>query len=122
MTHGGLVNYLSYAASHYWEPGMRAGVVSTPLCFDATLTTLLTPLCVGGTVELVDEEAGWLDRLGDLVFGSGDALLFKLTPSHLDALWAQGREHGSGARHRLVVGGEQLGVEQVLRLARGPGR
>ncbi|XP_028173822.1 uncharacterized protein LOC114362567, partial [Ostrinia furnacalis] len=111
VSHAGLANYLNHAMG-YLTPVMVGSVVSSPLCFDATLTTLLTPLCLGKEVEILggddgsEDVSGMLERLSTRLF-SDVSRLFKITPAHLDALSA-GREGRSGdAEHVIVVGGEQ---------------
>src|SRR6185369_7246072 len=39
VEHGALANYLGYAAANYLEDEVTGSVVSSPLSFDATLTT-----------------------------------------------------------------------------------
>src|SRR6185503_6441431 len=47
VEHRGLTNYLSHAAATYLKDEVAGSVVSSPLGFDATLTTLLAPLISG---------------------------------------------------------------------------
>ena len=108
VTHGGVVNYLQHAQTHYLTADVVGSVVSSPLCFDATVTTLFTPLCVGKSVTLLVDNDEVLEELSARLFQSEQALLFKITPAHLDAL-----EHHplanemSDVAHQIVVGGEQ---------------
>ena len=108
VTHGGVVNYLQHAQTHYLTEDVVGSVVSSPLCFDATVTTLFTPLCVGKSVTLLVDNDEVLEELSARLFQSEQALLFKITPAHLDAL-----EHHplanemSDVAHQIVVGGEQ---------------
>ena len=109
--HREVSNYLAYAGRAYLSSEIEAAVVSTPLSFDATLTTLLAPLLVGKTVRLLSHQAGFLEELSRELFESEKPRLFKLTPAHLQAL-----RHAAEASptrtvaHRIVVGGEQLSV------------
>src|ERR1700678_411747 len=51
VEHAGLRNYLCWAAATYApQPG---AIVSSPLAFDATVTSLFTPLLSGGAVTLL---------------------------------------------------------------------
>src|SRR5258708_6087482 len=105
---------------------MKGSVVSTPLAFDATVTTLLPPLVTGGQVELLTEDDATLNRLAERKFGEGGRL-FKITPAHLVAMEDVARkrcvcsggqvEVGGGAQGGNVVGvgGEQLGAEGLRR-------
>jgi amino acid adenylation domain-containing protein/FkbM family methyltransferase len=109
VEHRGLTNYLCHAAETYLKDGIVGSVVSSPLGFDATLTTLLAPLVAGKRVELLADDEAVLDRLAERLFGSAEALLFKLTPAHLEALQYMERPTEAGvASHVVVVGGEQL--------------
>jgi amino acid adenylation domain-containing protein/non-ribosomal peptide synthase protein (TIGR01720 family) len=115
-THRGLSNYLAYAAASYLGPEIGGSVVSSPLCFDATLTTLMAPLLVGKGVELLPEDETTVSRLAERMFGAEEGLLFKITPSHLEALEYVERTRASClAPHVVVVGGEQLGAQRLRR-------
>ena len=149
VEHGGLRNYLGHVVEKYVTEEMReGGVVSTPLSFDATLTVLLGPLMAGKRVEMVKEDERTLERLeGRHCWrrrrrgeerGGGDGeergeerkgWLFKITPAHLEALEymelgergekGRGRGRGRGRKHRVVIGGEQLGAEPVEEMEAG---
>ncbi len=114
VEHGGLSNYLAYAAT-YLAGEIEGSVVSSPLSFDATLTTLLAPLLVGRTVELLPDDEMMMGRLAERLFGATSGLLFKITPAHLEGLeYIERAVKVGGAAHMIVVGGEQLSA-QVLR-------
>src|SRR5216683_1084748 len=115
VEHRGLSNYVGHAGARYLDEGISGSVVSTPLSFDATVTTLLPPLTVGKQVELLTEDDATLNRLAERMFGE-EARLFKITPAHLEALEYVERKRGVGkGRHVVVVGGEQLGAERLRR-------
>jgi amino acid adenylation domain-containing protein len=119
VEHRGLTNYLSHAAESYLAEGVEGSVVSSPLGFDATLTTLLAPLVAGKSVELLPDDEEVMSRLADRLFSAAEPLLFKLTPAHLEALLYADRPAGpSGAAHVVVVGGEQLGAPLLGRWKR----
>jgi amino acid adenylation domain-containing protein len=116
VPHGGLANYVGHAAGRYLGEGIVGGVVSSPLSFDATLTTLLGPLACGKRVELLAEDEGTLERLAEKLFEGGEGWLFKITPAHLEALeYVERGEREGRAGHRIVVGGEQLGAQRLKR-------
>jgi amino acid adenylation domain-containing protein len=118
-THGGLSNYVCYAAATYVGAEVEGSVVSSPLCFDATLTTLLPPLLRGKRVELLPEGETTIGRLAERLFGVEEGWLFKITPSHMEALeYVERPRATSGARHRVVVGGEQLSARRLQRWKR----
>jgi len=108
VEHRSLSSYLAHAVVNYL-PDVTGSVVSSPLCFDATLTTLLPPLLAGKPVWLLPDDDHVLANLSARLFAPGDGWLFKITPAHLDALSFMERDLPSGtARHCIVVGGEQL--------------
>ncbi|HZP67908.1 MAG TPA: amino acid adenylation domain-containing protein, partial [Rudaea sp.] len=109
ITHGGLVNYLRYAGEAYLEAQIAAGIVSSPLCFDATITSLLAPLCHGRSIVLLPDDDGVLTALADHLAQDRTAYLFKITPAHLEALAHDvAATPASLQKHVLVIGGEQL--------------
>src|SRR5258708_16753564 len=113
VEHRSVSNYLSFAARTYLKGPIVGGVVSTPLGFDATLTTLFGPLMVGKSVLLLSEEAT-LSELAKHAFESRESWLFKLTPAHLQALEHIERDvEASEIEHCLVIGGEQLSLHLV---------
>ncbi len=111
VEHAGLRNYLDWAARCY-APA-QGSLVSSSLCFDATITSLLAPLLVGGTVRLLSESGQAEELLAWLQEPAGCGLV-KITPAHLDALGK--RIQASGAQPRagvFVVGGEALPASTV---------
>ncbi|HWW77506.1 MAG TPA: amino acid adenylation domain-containing protein, partial [Pyrinomonadaceae bacterium] len=119
VEHRGLTNYLSHAAEAYLKDGVAGSVVSSPLGFDATLTTLLAPLVAGRRVELLPDDDTLMDSLAARLFGSAEPLLFKLTPAHLEALqYVERPALTTRAAHVIVVGGEQLGAPLLTKWKR----
>jgi amino acid adenylation domain-containing protein len=115
VEHRSLSNYLAHAVNTYL-PDVAGSVVSSPLCFDATLTTLLPPLLAGKPVWLLPDDEQTLARLHERLFAPDEAWLFKITPAHLEALSYIERGSDTGtAAHRIVVGGEQLAASTVRR-------
>jgi amino acid adenylation domain-containing protein len=115
VEHGGLSNYLAHAVESYL-PGMAGSVVSSPLSFDATLTTLLPPLLAGKPVWLLPDDERTLPALAERLFAAGEGWLFKITPAHLDALsYLEGAADTGSAPHCIVIGGEQLASATLQR-------
>ncbi|WP_171064725.1 non-ribosomal peptide synthetase, partial [Actinomadura soli] len=118
VTHGGLANYLQWAADAY-EVGRGGAVLYSSLAFDLTVTSLLVPLVSGAAVRVSVE--GGVDGLAAVLASGGGFDVVKVVPAHLPMLagvLAAGQVAG-GAR-RWVVGGEALSgadVESWLGLA-----
>ncbi|MBQ4852918.1 non-ribosomal peptide synthetase, partial [Pseudoalteromonas sp. MMG012] len=106
VLHRGLTNYLKYAQKRYLNTVIGQSIVSSTLSFDATLTSLLTPLICGKTVTVLFED-NTLDDLYQCLC-THSASLFKVTPAHLQALCALNKGHIINSQHTLVIGGEQF--------------
>jgi amino acid adenylation domain-containing protein len=111
IRHSGLTNYLCWARQAY-RPDQGA-VVSSSLSFDATITSLFTPLVHGSTVHLLAENKE-LDQLEQSVRDPRGCGLVKITPAHLDAL-GQRLAATNAASHAslFVIGGEALAPATV---------
>jgi amino acid adenylation domain-containing protein len=111
VEHRHLYNYL-YWASHFYTPAAGAAV-SSSLSFDATVTSIFTPLLCGGALQIVPERSE-IDGLGQLLCGKRCAGLVKITPAHLDAVGrtvvAEGKQPSASL---FVVGGEALAPSTV---------
>ncbi|MPQ96903.1 amino acid adenylation domain-containing protein [Modestobacter sp. I12A-02628] len=104
-----LVNYLLWSAASYGGAGRTP--VHSPVEFDLTVTSLLTPLVAGGTVELLPENAG-PEAIGQ-VAPHVDGII-KITPAHLAVVADQLRTAGERAPAAcVVVGGEALAHQHV---------
>lgn len=114
VSQSALSNYIRHAVAEYLGNEIEGSVVNSALGFDATLTTLLPPLVVGKSVELLSEDESTLSQLAHRLFVGETARLFKITPTHLQALEYEERAVEAGkAFHRVVIGGEQLGAERL---------
>ncbi len=116
IEHHALVNYLRHAQAHYLDGDVQGSVVSTPVGFDATITSLMAPWLSGKPVVLLPEDPA--EALAHLLtrFEARSPWLFKLTPAHLEALAGLSIAPVSQTAHVLVVGGEQLAARTVARL------
>ncbi len=113
ITHGGLANYLTWSAAAYGMTRGTRAAVSTSIAFDATITTLWSPLVAGATVVLLPEGAE-IEALAALLQQGDGVDVVKLTPSHIDGLRAHtGDAPRPGGARVFVVGGEQLLAEHV---------
>ena len=113
INHKGLSNYIQYTISEYFHKRISGSIVSSPLCFDATITTLLTPLCVGKSVEILPSSDEVLSLLHARLFEQSEPLLFKITPAHLEALAHYQQNSSAQIDHQIVVGGEQLSFDLI---------
>ncbi|WP_405774631.1 non-ribosomal peptide synthase/polyketide synthase [Streptomyces sp. NBC_00859] len=122
VTHGGLANYVIWAAGAY---GMRGGGGGAPLhsslAFDLTVTSVLVPLVSGFAV--VCSEVGGAEGLAELIGDTGEFGLVKVVPAHLPLLAELlTREEAAVSARTWVVGGEALAGSTVRDwLERSPG-
>ncbi|MGZ4435939.1 MAG: AMP-binding protein, partial [Trebonia sp.] len=100
VTHGGLANYVTWAAAAYGAD--HGAVLHSSVGFDLTVTSLVAPLAAGGTV-LASREGG-PDGLADVLRCHSTGMV-KVVPAHLPLL--AGRVRATAVR-RLIVGGEAL--------------
>jgi amino acid adenylation domain-containing protein len=122
VPHRSLLNYAWHCVHEYLRDDIAGAVVSSPLGFDATVTTLLPPLLVGKPIVLLPDDERTLPQLSARLFTLGVPWLFKITPAHLEALSYLNEavavdETGvpGAAAHCIVVGGEQLTLSTLRR-------
>ena len=115
VTHGGLVNYVVWAAAEYSADVGESVPLHSSIAFDLTVTALWVPLIAGGSVELLPEEIGGLNLLAALR-RKKERSLVKITPAHL-ALLAEQLEPFEAAElsNLFVIGGENLSAESLQR-------
>jgi amino acid adenylation domain-containing protein len=115
VNHGGLSNYLSYAAQAYRVREGRGAPVNTRLSFDAIVTSFWLPLISGGSVTLLPEGDLELAALAEGLRDQGEYSLVKLTPAQLVHLqWLlEGQALPARMAHAFVIGGEELTAQQV---------
>ncbi|WP_445634030.1 Non-ribosomal peptide synthetase [Nostoc sp. DSM 114161] len=113
IPHQGLVNYLCWATQRYTVEQGVGTVVHSPLGFDLTITSLLSPLLVGRTAELLSEEQG-IETLSQALKKSSNLSLVKITPAHLDLLKQQlSKEEIVNKTRAFIIGGENLLAESI---------
>src|ERR1700687_1354981 len=114
VLHGGLTNYLCWAAKAYSAEEGEPVPVHTSISFDLTVTSLYTPLVAGGRIEILPEDIGGQNLVTALRQGK-DRSLVKITPAHLALLSQQLSPAEAAGRTKLfVIGGENLPVESLL--------
>jgi amino acid adenylation domain-containing protein/non-ribosomal peptide synthase protein (TIGR01720 family) len=109
IIHQGLVNYLSWCTKAYQVAEGLGVPVHSSLGFDATITSLFSPLLVGQLIWLVTQEIPELEALNQTLVSQRDWSLVKLTPAHLEILNAELPKEQLAALCRfLILGGEAL--------------
>jgi len=113
VPHRGLVNYLTWAAKAYAVEEGTETIVHSSIGFDLTITSLFSPLLVGGSVRLLDESGGLEEMAATLLSHSGSSLL-KMTPSHLEGInQLVTPEEVSRKIRTLILGGETLSAKTL---------
>ena len=108
ITHGGLANNLSWCIDAYEVEQGTGAPVNTAFGFDATITSLLSPLLVGRRVVLLPE-ARTIEALAELLRERKGFSLIKITPAQLEMLGhLLPDEAANGATRAFVIGGEAL--------------
>jgi natural product biosynthesis luciferase-like monooxygenase protein/amino acid adenylation domain-containing protein len=116
VRHGGVTNYLDYASSAYAVAGPSRALVSTPLSFDATVTSLIVPLVSGRSTRLLPDNEDF-DALGAMLRAGDKFGLLKVTPTHLDVLkQTLSASTFAGQRFAVVIGGEALMADTIKQL------
>ncbi|WP_249122727.1 non-ribosomal peptide synthetase [Pseudoalteromonas sp. M8] len=113
ISHRNLHLYLEHVSHSYLQGDIHESVVSTPLAFDATVTSLWGALVNGLGVVLLNDGEQLITELSACL-ARDEALLFKLTPAHLQGVLA--RLQPSNAAHHIVVGGEALSSSVVTQV------
>ncbi|HET8798210.1 MAG TPA: amino acid adenylation domain-containing protein, partial [Thermoanaerobaculia bacterium] len=113
--HGGVIDYCAFARQNYYSEHLQGSLVATSPAFDLTLPSLYVPLLCGGRVELLPEEDE-LEALSAWLADDAEAMLLRLTPSHVQALLALSDGAPRQAAHRFVIGGEAFEPALARRL------
>ncbi len=113
ITHGGLVNYLSWCVQAYDMARGYGSLLHSSLAFDLSVTALFAPLLTGKILKLLPEEKD-INALGNALQKSRELSLVKLTPTHLSLLTQQ-LENASIAdcTSAFILGGEALLYEHI---------
>lgn len=108
IEHGGLANYLEWALRAYTPEKGDAVPVSSPLAFDATVTSLYLPLLSGRSMVLIPSGQE-LEGLENLLQQSTRWSLVKITPAHLQLLGQRLKPLNPPCTvGAFVIGGEAL--------------
>ena len=108
VTHGGLFNYVRWAAEAYGDGERVDALLHSSIGFDLTVTSLFVPLLTGGCIRLASQ-AGDLGALIQTLQARPRLGLLKVTPAHARILAATlDPETLADTTRVLVVGGEAL--------------
>ena len=108
ISHRGLVNYLGWCVQAYAVANGAGAPVNGSIGFDATITSLLSPLIVGQRLLMIPEQQE-VEGLIAALRSDCDFTLIKITPTVLDLLNQALRAEEAGRKTRaLVIGGEAL--------------
>ncbi|WP_319929101.1 non-ribosomal peptide synthetase [Xenorhabdus santafensis] len=118
VEHHSVCNYLLWALDYGLTDQQQDGIVSSPIAFDATVTSLYLPLLSGGKVHLLRDGQELVDLLPAMLAMKAGALI-KITPSHLAAIGQEFKAIKQKSpdydlpRHCFVVAGETLSSSTV---------
>ncbi|NKI72819.1 AMP-binding protein, partial [Collimonas pratensis] len=113
IAHAGFENYLRWTMDNYLTGRAVDSLVSSPLVFDATVTSIYRPLISGGTVTLI-RDGSELNDMAWRLCAPGKGKLIKITPAHLTALGRELQENKVFFSPNLfVIGGEALPAATV---------
>jgi amino acid adenylation domain-containing protein len=113
LEHRNVVNYLCWARETYAVAAGDGAPVNSSISFDATVTSLITPLVAGRRVDLLPEQDE-IEHLCAALQSKRAYSLVKITPAHLDMLSRMlPRRPFAGQARALIIGGEALTAEHV---------
>lgn len=120
LSHGGLLNYVAWAADTYIQGEPHDFALYSSIAFDLTLTSIFTPLIAGGTIRVYQDDCETTGLEILKVFADDAVDVVKLTPAHLELV----RSHGVDCRRiaKLILGGEDLKTQMVLSFLKSAGR
>ncbi|MEH2067460.1 MAG: MupA/Atu3671 family FMN-dependent luciferase-like monooxygenase [Nostoc sp.] len=108
IVHQGLVNYLNWCIQEYAVAQGNGAPVQSSIAFDATITSIFSPLLVGQKVLLLPEKQE-IEALSAALRSHRNFSLVKITPAHLELLnqLLPANELSEQTR-ALIIGGEAL--------------
>ncbi|MEH2381698.1 MAG: amino acid adenylation domain-containing protein [Nostoc sp.] len=108
ILHSGMVNYLSWCTKAYNVADGEGSTVNSSISFDATITSLFSPLLVGLIVVLLPEK-GEIEALKAALCSGTKFSLVKITPAHLKILsHLFASEQVNIQTQAFIIGGEAL--------------
>ncbi|MGF1540613.1 MAG: amino acid adenylation domain-containing protein [Pleurocapsa sp.] len=108
IIHSGMVNYLSWCTKAYNVADGEGSTVNSSIGFDATITSVFSPLLVGRKVVLLPEEDE-IEELKKALCSGTKFSLVKITPAHLEILsHLLANEQANIQTQAFIIGGEAL--------------
>lgn len=107
ISHQGLSNYLLWASKRYQVAAGSGAPVHSSVAFDATITSLFTPLICGKSIELLSEHDA-VGSLQEALSANKHYSLVKITPAHMDVLATYDLAALTNGSKYYVIGGEAL--------------
>ncbi|MFC0541619.1 amino acid adenylation domain-containing protein [Kutzneria chonburiensis] len=115
VEHGNLVNYLLWTVDEYAARGTGGSAFFTSITFDLGIPSLLTPLLVGQTVDLLPDPLDTAD-LGALLVAGAPYSFLKMTPGHLNLLTLDlGADEARGVAGLVIAAGDAFPTELARR-------
>jgi len=113
ILHQGVVNYLSWCTKAYAVADADGAPVNSSISFDATITSLFSPLLVGRKVVMLPENQE-LESLSDALHCQNNFSLVKIAPAQLEMLGhlLPQKQVTTGTK-AFIVGGEALSAKIV---------
>jgi len=113
ITHKGLNHYLNWCKKAYPLESGNGSLLHSTLSFDATVTSLFTPILTGKCITLI-EETNDLEALASTLLSKKDFNIVKITPAHLEMLANQiPPDRATGLTKAFIIGGENLTAEHI---------
>ena len=109
IAHRSLVNYIWWAAGVYCSGEGLAWPLFSSLAFDLTVTTLFTPLIIGGRIVVYLGDPGMQSMVVLKIIDDNAVDIIKLTPAHLAMV--RDRDLSSTRLRKFIVGGEDFKTE-----------
>ncbi|MBF0235155.1 MAG: amino acid adenylation domain-containing protein, partial [Desulfamplus sp.] len=123
IIHKGFVNYLTWAVKYYRVAEGEGSPLHSSIGFDATITSIFTPLICGRCLWLfasdnmgnnIENKGQELENIHSALMSGINWSLMKFTPAHLELINAMiAADKLSGLTRCLVFGGEALLGRQV---------
>src|SRR5581483_7454129 len=102
-----LVNYVSWCMQRYGVAGRGRALVSSPVSFDLTVTSLFPALLAGNGIWLLPAQSG-VEALSQALQRGEQYSVMKITPAHVALLEHALPEQQLSRVGTVVIGGEQL--------------